>query len=275
MDWSQTCGSPSLVIWSNGNVGKCFSYLAFSLPSSLILTAISSYYIGKEYNWIIRNRCQSIVLNIRALICVILSIVPISSLIVKCHKNIASVFLADFIVPFVACFAWLVHALYISILKKRVSRSLRGPLPSLIAWLLTVVPCIFQLRSYVVAKDERLIENPEFWLDVSYAILEFLYLVTLIPSGIAERTGFDRSFQSFSEENLSERFLAYNNRFASDVDPFYLGVAREGVTFLSRLLLSWVQPLMSKGNSMLTVKLCALLLPRLCYRQTETAKNCG
>lgn len=246
MDWNHVCGSPSLVIWSNGNVGKCFSQLAISFPSSVILAAVSSYYIGKEYNWIIRNWYQRVILNIRAFICLMLSVIPISNLIVKYHTNIASVFLADFILPFITCFAWLTHAMYTVILKQRVSRSLRGPLLSLAAWLLTVIPCIFQLRSYVITKDPILLENPEFWLEVSYAIFEFLYLVTLIPHGIAEVTGFDRSFHSFSEENLNGRFFSYN-RFTADVDPFYLGVAREGVTFLSRLLLSWVQPLMSKG----------------------------
>ena len=64
---------------------------------------------------------------------------------------------------------------------------------------------------------------------------------------MADVTGFDRTFQSLADETLNQRLLNYN-RFSIDVDRYYLGVAREGVTFLSRLFLSWVQPLMKKGT---------------------------
>ena len=139
MDWNFVCGSPSLVLWSNGNIGKCFGQLALTLPSSVVLTAVSSYYLGKEYNWVIRDRVQITVLSLRAFICLFLAFIPFSNLIVKCYLNDENLFLADYIVSFIMTFAWLSHGLYVIILKQRVSRSLRGPLLSLAAWMFTSV----------------------------------------------------------------------------------------------------------------------------------------
>lgn len=246
MDWNVVCGSPSLIVWSNGNIGKCFGQLAFTLPSSVILTAVSSYYLGKEYNWVIRDRLQVTVLSLRAFICLFLAFIPFSNLIMKCYFK-ENLFLMDYLVSFVTSCSWLCHMLYIIILKQRVSRSLRGPLPSLAAWMLTVVPCAFQMREDFYEFDAKTIESPEFWLNMCYTSLQFLYLLTLIPYGMANVTGFDRSFQSLADENLNQRLLHYN-RFDIDFDRFYLGIAREGVTFLSRLFMSWVQPLMKKGE---------------------------
>nr|QBM06364.1 ATP-binding cassette sub-family C member 7 [Daphnia magna] len=247
MDWNIVCGSPSLVLWANGNIGKCFGQLALTLPSSVILTAVSSYYLGKEYNWVIRDQLQINILSLRASICLFLAFIPFSNLIVKCYFH-ESLFLADYMVSFVTTFSWLCHMLYIMILKQRVSRSLRGPLSSLAAWMLTVIPCAFQLRGDFNEFDAKTLQNPEFWLDISYASLQFFYLLTLIPYGMADVTGFDRAFQSLADENLNQRRLLHYNRFDIDFDRFYLGIAREGVTFLSRLFLSWVQPLMKKGS---------------------------
>lgn len=239
------CGTPSLILWSDGNIGKCFAQLALTLPSSVILTAVSSYYIGKEYNWVIRDRVQLTVLSLRAFICLILAFIPISNLIVLYHNN-QSLFLADYVVNFITTFGWLSHGLFVIILKQRVSRSLRGPLLSLTAWMLTAIPCAFQVRRDFLDFDANTKHRPEFWLNISYAALQLFYLLTLIPYGMANVTGFDRTFQSLADETLNQRLLNYN-RFSIDFDRYYLGVAREGVTFLSRLFMSWVQPLMTKG----------------------------
>lgn len=246
MDWDFVCGTPSLVLWSGGNIGKCFGQIALTLPSSVILTAVSSYYLGKEYNWVIRDRVQLTVLSLRAFICLLLAFIPISNLIMKCHNN-EDLFLADYVVSFVTTFGWLSHGLFVIILKQRVSRSLRGPLLSLSAWMLTAVPCAFQLRRDFLDFNSHTKSNPEFWLSISYALLQFFYLLSLIPYGMANVTGFDRTFQSLADETLNQRLLTYN-RFSIDFDRYYLGVAREGVTFLSRLFMSWVQPLMTKGT---------------------------
>ncbi|EFX82733.1 ABC protein, subfamily ABCC [Daphnia pulex] len=247
MDWNIVCGSPSLILWSNGNIGKCFGQLAFTLPSSVILTAVSSYYLGKEYNWVIRDRLQNTVLSLRAFICLFLAFIPLSNIIIKCYFK-ENMFMVDYLVSFVTTFSWLCHMLYIIILKQRVSRSLRGPLSSLAAWMLTVIPCAFQMREDFYEFDAKTIESTEFWLNISYTSLQFFYLLTLIPYGMANVTGFDRSFQSLADENLNQRRLLHYNRFDIDYDRFYLGIAREGVTFLSRLFMSWVQPLMKKGS---------------------------
>ena len=246
MDWYFVCGSKDLIIWVDDNIGTCFSHLALCFPASLILTAVSSYYIGKEYNWILRSKSQNVVLTIRAIICLGLALIPVINLAGKCYRN-ESLFLIDFFSCFIPCFAWLSHLIYVMILKQRVSRSLRGPLPALLAWVLTVVPCIFQFRKEISNFNEHSTSCFNFWLEVAEGLLQLFYMITLIPHGMASVTGFDTNFQSFADENLNQHLLSYN-RFALDTDQFYLGIARDQITFLSRLFLSWVQPLMSKGN---------------------------
>lgn len=236
-----------MVLWADGNIGKCFGQLTLSLPSSVILTAVSSYYLGKEYNWVVRDQVQVNVLSLRAFFCLLLAFISLSNLIVKSYFN-ENLFLIDYMVSFITTCSWLFHGLFVIILKQRVSRSLRGPLLSLGAWMLTVIPCAFQLRKDISTFSAKAIESPEFWLDVSYVSIQFFYLLTLIPYGMAGVTGFDRTFQSLADENLIHQRLLNYNRFSIDVDRYYLGVAREGVTFLSRLFMSWVQPLMTKGK---------------------------
>ena len=78
MDWSFFCGSPLLILWEDDNIGKCFSQLILDIPASVVLTAVSSYYIGKEYNWVIRDRAQLAVLNFRAFLCLLLAVIPLT-----------------------------------------------------------------------------------------------------------------------------------------------------------------------------------------------------
>ena len=248
MDWSFFCGSQSLILWEDDNIGKCFSQIVLDIPASVVLTAVSSYYIGKEYNWVIRDRAQLAVLNFRALLCLVLALVPLTSLVIKCY-NRDIIFLAEIVSCFLWAFAWLSHAVYVLILKQRVSRSLRGPLLSLTAWMLTIVPCIFKLRSEAsnFEPHSKAWKSPDFWLDITYISMQLLYLLSLIPHGMASVTGFDTTFQSLADETSNQRMLYNNRRFTVDFDRYYLGIAREGVTFLSRLFMSWVKPLMLKG----------------------------
>ncbi len=248
MDWESVCGSPSLIVWDRGNFGPCFSQLVLDLPSAFILSIISAYYIGKEYNWVIRDGAQLAVLTFRTLLCLTLALTSLANLIIELYTH-QPVFLAEFITTFITTFSWLAHSLYITVLKQRVSRSLRGPLLALSAWLVTVIPTAFRLKRLIVNFDQdSSLGDPLFWLDISRAVLQFFYLLSLIPHGMANVTGFDASFQSLADQSLNQRLLSNYNRFSFDRDPYYLGVAREGVTFLSRLFLSWVQPLMVKGN---------------------------
>ena len=113
-----------------------------------------------------------------------------------------------------------------------------------------MIPCIFKLRSEASNfTPHSTWRRPDFYLDISYVIMQLFYLLSLIPHGMASVTGFDTTFQSLADETLTNQRLLYNNRrFTVDFDRFYLGIAREGVTFLSRLFLSWVKPLMVKGT---------------------------
>ena len=249
MDWQLICGTPTLTIWSDddSDLGTCFTQLVLDLPASVVLTAVSSYYIGKEYNFVIRGWGQWMVLFIRTLVCLAMAVIPLANLMVICYYN-QSLYLMDFITAFIDSFAWLSHSLYVIILQQRVSRSLRGPLPALMAWILTVVPCVIRLRKQISIYSLSNELETEFLCAMISTSLQLLYLITLIPHGMASSTNFDNTFRSLAEENEHQRLSSTFNRFSIDTDPFYLGVAREGVTFLPKLFLSWVRPLMVKGS---------------------------
>ena len=248
MDWALLCGGSPLVLWSkkNQDLGVCFSRLALDLPAAVTLAAVSSYYIGKEYNWVLRGHGQLAVLSVRALICLCLSLIPFVNLVIKSHAQ-QSLFVVDYVTTFVVTASWLSHAVYVTVLKQRVSRSLRGPLPALFAWILTTTPCIFQLRRVVTNYQLDDVEDSDFWSATSTAICQLLYLLTLIPHGMASVTTFDTTFRSLADVNVTQNLMSFN-RFSIDTDPFYLGTARDGITFLSRVFLSWVRPLMVKGD---------------------------
>nr|QST14991.1 ABCC10 protein [Diaphanosoma celebensis] len=247
MDWQLLCGTPNLTIWSEDrDLGTCFSQLALDLPASVLLTAVSSYYIGKEYNFVIRGWGQWTVLFIRTLVCLAMAVIPLVNLLILCYHN-QNIYLMDFITAFIDSFSWLSHSLYVIILQQRVSRSLRGPLPALIAWILTVVPCVICLRKQIYIHSLESAIEAEFVSAVTTASLQLLYLITLVPHGMASSTNFDNIFRSLAEENVNRRLSSNFSRFSIDTDPFYLGVAMEGVAFLPKLFLSWIRPLMVKG----------------------------
>lgn len=72
--------------------------------------------------------------------------------------------------------------------------------------------------------------------------LNFLYGVTLIPSGKSERVVRELERERESQINTYHRLSV-----DGDEEAFTLGAAHDGFNFLSRLIFHWVNPLIAKG----------------------------
>jgi len=118
--------------------------------------------------------------------------------------------------------------------------------------------------------------NIEYIFILSTVVLQVFYLTTLL-SGLWSSDG----ISSEQQRNLLSTSISGHSysQFQEDMDPFYLGVAQEGSSFLSRMFFHWVTPLMNKGvEARLTgteelFDLPAELSTRTVSRQFEQALN--
>ncbi|XP_050299303.1 ATP-binding cassette sub-family C member 10 isoform X2 [Anthonomus grandis grandis] len=148
---------------------------------------------------------------------------------------------------------WFIHFLYNLVLRKKLGMSPRGPIIICVLWSLIFVLTVISLRShylilkYSVMPDRPLYSNYlAFGMSICYLIVQVFYALSMIP-GVGDTTylSFADSYTEIGENQplLSSAYL----RFREDGDPSYLGVALENTTCLSKLLFSWVEPLMEKG----------------------------
>lgn len=86
--------------------------------------------------------------------------------------------------------------------------------------------------------------NIDYLSSLTTLVLQVFYLATLL-SGMWNSDG----ISSEQQRNLLTTSISGHSysQFQEDMDPFYLGVAQEGSSFLSRLFFHWVTPLMDKG----------------------------
>ena len=135
--------------------------------------------------------------------------------------------LVDVLVACCGGWAWLWHGAFVAALRRRVCRSLRGPLPALAAWTLTVPTtlvrfkvrfrggvlcffCFFLFRwhsfSFFFVPKASLVGGGPVAVDAARAALQLLYLATLLPQApAAGAVDLDSTFRSLAEESESLR----------------------------------------------------------------------
>ena len=132
--YTSQCGSNScfqLLHWERVQLGHSRqSPIGCTQLQSFFVPAVSCHSPHKVFVYLIHvSSCNN------------LSFFSLESLVIKCYKH-DSLFLAEIISALLCTFAWLSHTVYVLVLKQRVSRSLRGPLSSLTAWFLLLIPDI-------------------------------------------------------------------------------------------------------------------------------------
>jgi ATP-binding cassette, subfamily C (CFTR/MRP), member 10 len=163
------------------------------------------------------------------------------------HHNIFLGFI-DYIIYLQAgtkAITWFVHLGLCLVLRSRITLNTRGPSLCNFLWFQTFNIDIMIFRTCLINREPtNLLSNIDYISSLSTVVLQVFYLATLL-SGMWNSDG----VSSDQQRNLLNTSISGHSysQFQEDMDPFYLGIAKEGSSFLSRLFFHWVTPLMDKG----------------------------
>ncbi|KAG5870301.1 hypothetical protein JTB14_023086 [Gonioctena quinquepunctata] len=209
-----------------------------------------AYNFGKQEGFVARGRCQKRVITTRSVISLILGFLPSLQLFIEVFDSERTFAMISVFLAAVQAITWYTHAFYNRGLRKRLGKSPRGPMSMCVVWSIIFALTVISTRSnYLVYKysfQNNFSIYVTYGFNIAYMILQLGYAVTLVPGeGDTEYLNFAERYVEI-EENQPLINNAYV-RFLEEGDPTYLGVAMEQTHWLSRLLFSWVNPLMSKG----------------------------
>ncbi|GLV33119.1 uncharacterized protein CBL_10466 [Carabus blaptoides fortunei] len=250
--WEDMCGAGGLVIWSpvQHDLGLCFQQLFLQIPVLTLLAVTSAYYAGRHVSYVSRGKLQMRAINLRCCIIILLTLLPILETYIAVSKSKTPVTFINFFLAATQCVTWLIHLTYASALRKRLGISPRGPVQICVLWTLYAVLTVISFHSYylVSANGQSTFGlNLAFHCSIAYFVLQILYAITLLPSeGSTSNITYNSRYVQIGEQSPLLTNTAFN-RFHEEQDPYYLGVALEDTTFLSRLLFYWVNPLVKKG----------------------------
>jgi len=273
---TRLCGPEHLVVWNSteSDLGSCFQNLFLVFPAQVLLAVTSAYYLGFQASqWYLRSRFQKQILACRSLAILMLLLIPMGRSIALYNVNRSSIMEegeAGVLAGAVQCFSWSLHLMYSYLLYHRISLSVRGPTPVIVAWSLCfIVDCVkchtIILHSFPVHSDT---DRTILGCAVINLICQGIYLLTLIPAGdqrssqyeefgnqerresgdpLLPEIGFSTSFR---QRMMAGMTSSYYGGFREGMDPYYLGVAKDPakVNWLNRLFFVWVNPLISKGG---------------------------
>ncbi|CAL8080361.1 unnamed protein product [Orchesella dallaii] len=147
------CGSEDLRLWDRhtNDFGQCFFHLFIQLPIFGMLAIISAFYMGKRqviYSYFgAWNSCQSGLIYSRSVIVSLLTLISLSQMMVHCAVFKHHVNFVDASVVSVKTFSWVLHLIYILLLKRGNSFNTRGPKLAMLAWFLAAIVSVFEFRS--------------------------------------------------------------------------------------------------------------------------------
>ncbi|XP_063242885.1 ATP-binding cassette sub-family C member 10 [Bacillus rossius redtenbacheri] len=259
-DWKEMCGAEGFVLWSPArrDLGVCFQQLCLQVPALALLAFLSSYFTGSRSYWIhATRRRHAWALVCRGLAAFLLAVAPILKVCLATAIAPGSLNPVDYLACAVETMAWLVHLCYVLTLRSRVRGTLRGPAAACAVWAVTFALAAVSARTHYLAyagnqdPDLELFTAQCYGFSILTMALQAAYLVTMIPNDpILDVEEEEIRIQVSEAQALlaagASRLGTYS-RFREDRDPRYLGVAKEGATLLSRLLLHWVTPLVRKG----------------------------
>lgn len=224
-----------------------------------MLAIVSSYYIGKRRqiysHYTAWNRCQSGLIYFRSFLVSLLALRSLTNLtILSSLFHIPSNFVTVCLVS-LQTFSWILHLIYIFLLKRGNSFNTRGPKLAMLAWFLTAILSLIKFRSAYIHFSffsYTSQSSVSFLLASLDLLLHALYFLTLIPASthLEQRHYRHRSqvndivYNAYeSQENNS--FVGFDEDDPDEGLP--LGIAKENSSIFSRLLFLWVNPLIRKG----------------------------
>ncbi|XP_066146983.1 ATP-binding cassette sub-family C member 10 [Euwallacea fornicatus] len=252
--WNITnlCGDEGLDVWntSRNDIGICFQQLFLDIPVLALLAIFSSYYLGRGGRLVVRGHPQLIAIRLRSLATVILAFLPLIQIYVFRYKTSENIPSIAYLLSAVQGLAWFIHFLFNLSLLKKFGKSPRGPIIICVLWSLIFVLTVISVRSHLLLLKNA--PKPPYSFYLAYG-MSLCYLTVLIFYAFSMILGEgETTYLSFVDTytEIGETQPLLGNayvRFREDGDPLYLGVAMENASWLSKLLFSWVEPLMRKG----------------------------
>lgn len=252
-NWTVFCGiEDNLTAWNpdTKDVGQCFQTLYLNIPVLSLIAVFSAYYCGKQSDWIVRPKFELNVIRLRYFVTLLLSASPIVWTYIRVNSLSAPLSPIQYLLYAVQTFTWLTHFMFLLALRHRLGPNLRGPPVIQILWFVNFILECITLRSLYLNNDfsniKILLTDIPFMHSVTMIVLNTVYGVTLVPN---EKSSHSRTHYQplHAQTTESSPLLGSYSRFREDVDQNYLGVAMEGWGRISRLLFSWVNPLMVRG----------------------------
>jgi ATP-binding cassette, subfamily C (CFTR/MRP), member 10 len=228
-NWDEFCETGLNVSTNTSSIAPCAQQIYFHLPTFSLFAVLSSYHYGKLSTEILRNRTQIICLTIRALMAFCLGMVPLTKLLLAFNEGVR-IWPADVLLMCIQTIAWTVHFCFVASQRKFGERSHRGPLELLIIW-----SCILAISILWLETNMTICSKVR-------AVANIIYALTLFPKGNSQIIIRERSREREPLINAYQRLSIDGNE-----EAWILGVASDGYNFLSKLLFSWVNPLIKKG----------------------------
>lgn len=205
-NWTEFCGQPEgFVFWDqkHGDLGDCFQKLVLHFPVLCLISIISGYYCGRDFNYAFRSRFEMNMLRVRYTLTFFMALLPVSRVILEI--SIVPLHFAPVLLLFnvTQCFAMLLHFCYILCLRHRLSPSHRGPVLMNAIWSVYFIITFIALRSqFIIYKHIPSVSNcsVHFYSAVISAALQLLYLLTLLPSSPSNGV---RRYQQFWDTLVS------------------------------------------------------------------------
>lgn len=284
-NYTSDCGSIDFKPWNvlKQDFGQCFFHIGIELPIYGLFAISSAYYTGKReitysvpFTW---NTLQSFIIYLRAIFVSFLVLSPIIQLmIIFGIFHDANINIVEICIVSLKSFAWILHLIYTLRLKRGLSYNTRGPKPIIFIWSLTAIVSVLSFRTQYFnfkhlhppssrSQDQLSSTSTSFlpeeddderhlilhaWISGLELLIQGLYFLTIIPSSIHLEQRHYRSIFEGTNAHESHSILNHeSNSFVGfqeeDEDPMSLGIAKEDKSFLSKLTISWVNPLMMKG----------------------------
>lgn len=229
-NWDEFCETGLNISTNTTSIAPCAQQIYFHAPIFSLFAIFSSYHYGRLATEILRNRTQIISLTLRALIALIMAVIPLSKILFSMNHGIR-IWPVDVLLACIQTIAWTIHFIFIASLRKFGDKSHRGPLILLILW-----SCILSLSILWLETNMTLFSKLR-------AAMNVLYFLTLLPKG---------SSHVIIRERQRERETPVNEYHRLSVDGneelWVLGAANDGYHFISKLFFHWVNPLIKKGS---------------------------
>lgn len=180
------CGPGGIHPWDPKirDMGFCFQRLFILIPSLFMLAIVSSFYVGRRINWVVRGKFQERAILLRAVTVFCLATVPLIKIYKILTQQAANSGAIDYFTCSTECIAWFMHFCYILALRHRLGVSPRGSIFLLMLWSITAVLSVISLRTLILT-------HRSYALAIVTLILHIIYALTLLPSeGVTSRTYF-------------------------------------------------------------------------------------